>query len=56
MTIDLDRVAGDPTDEAGRILRYWGGNLKYVDLTNDGEQHELSDSRYTVVGMLRVEG
>lgn len=49
MEIDLDRVAGDPTTELERILRYWGGNMRHYDLTT-APSAEVSDSEYAVVG------
>lgn len=54
MEIDLDALAGDAETELGRILRYWGGNLKYYDLTKPVGDVECSDSTYTVVGAWRV--
>jgi hypothetical protein len=55
MTLDIDMHAltGDPATEVGRILRYWGGAMKQLDLTQPME-HELSDSEYKVVGMLKL--
>ena len=54
MEIDLDALAGDAETELGRILRYWGGNLTYYDLTNPVADVECSDSTYAVVGAWRV--
>jgi hypothetical protein len=51
--IDLDAVTGSPEQEVGRILRYWAGALKQMQLTV-GTEHELSDSEYKVVGLLKV--
>ena len=53
--IDLDAVTGTPEEEVGRILRYWAGALKQMELA-DGTQYELMDSTYTPVGHLRVTG
>jgi hypothetical protein len=53
LTIDLDAVSSDPADEAGRILRYWGGAMKQLDLGQPLEQ-PLMDSAYRPVGTLRV--
>jgi hypothetical protein len=36
-----------------RILRYWGGAMKQLDVTQPME-HELSDSEYKIVGTLRL--
>ena len=51
--IDLDAVTGNPEHEVGRILRFWAGALKQMELV-PGIEHELSDSEYQVVGHLRV--
>lgn len=53
--IDLDAVSGAPEQEVGRILRFWAGALKQMEL-EPGTEHELSDSEYKVVGHLRVTG
>ncbi len=53
LDIDLDAVTGDPADEAGRILRYWGGAMKQLDLTTPAE-FPLADSAYATVGMLKL--
>lgn len=56
LEIDLDAgaMAGDDrVAELGRILRYWGGSLKYVELT-PGARQDCSDSNYDVVGEWRV--
>jgi hypothetical protein len=52
--IDLDALTGDAGDEVGRILRYWGGATKAMDLGQPLEQ-PLMDSTYQQVGTLRVE-
>jgi len=49
LDVDLSRVAGDPTSELERILRYWGGNMRHYDLTQPVTT-EVSDSEYAVVG------
>ena len=54
MDIDLDALSGDTEAELGRILRYWGGNLKYYDLTAPVRDVECSDSTYAVVGSWRI--
>jgi hypothetical protein len=51
--IDLDAVTGTPEDEVGRILRYWAGALKQMEL-GAGTELELMDSTYAPVGHLRV--
>lgn len=53
MDIDLDLLTGDPATEIGRILRYWGGAMKQLDLTRP-LAHELSDSEYRNVGVLKL--
>jgi len=53
MEIDLDGVAGDPTTELERILRYWGGNMRHYELAT-GPSAEVSDSEYAVVGSWRI--
>ena len=40
--------------EMGRILRYWAGAMKQVELA-PGTRQEISDSDYTSVGEWRVE-
>jgi hypothetical protein len=54
MEVDLDAVAGEPAAELGRILRYWGGNTKHLDLTVP-QRHAVSDTEYVDVGELRIE-
>jgi hypothetical protein len=54
LEVDLDAVAGDPSAELGRILRYWGGNTKHLDLTT-AQRHAVTDTEYAEVGELRVE-
>lgn len=53
LEVDLDAVTADPADELGRILRYWGGATKQLDLTAEAEQ-TLMDSAYTPVGTWRL--
>ncbi|HTL41403.1 MAG TPA: hypothetical protein VL294_08005 [Pseudolysinimonas sp.] len=53
LDIDLDLLTGDHATEVGRILRYWGGAMKQLDLTQP-LQYELSDSEYRTVGMLKL--
>lgn len=56
LEIDLEAGAApdDPVAEVGRILRYWGGNAKYV-VFEPGVSHALTDSDYAEVGTLRIE-
>lgn len=51
--IDLDAVTGTREEEVGRILRYWAGALRQMEL-GAGTEFELMDSTYTPVGQLRV--
>lgn len=53
LTVDLDAVAGDPADELGRILRYWGGATTQLDLTSEAAM-AVMDSAYTPVGEWRL--
>lgn len=53
LDIDLDALTGDPATELGRILRYWGGSMKQLDVTQPFE-YELSDSEYKNVGVLKL--
>jgi hypothetical protein len=53
LDIDLDALTGDHASETGRILRYWGGAMKQLDLTQPFE-YELSDSDYKGVGAIRL--
>jgi hypothetical protein len=49
LEVDMTRLAGDPGTELGRILRYWGGAMKDIELT-DGATQALYDSEYHPVG------
>jgi hypothetical protein len=49
LEVDMERLHGDPAAELGRILRYWGGAMKQVELT-DGATQALYDSEYAPVG------
>jgi hypothetical protein len=56
LEVDLDAgaLAGPGrAEELGRILRYWGGSVKQVELAA-GARQELYDSAYTRVGEWRV--
>jgi hypothetical protein len=57
LEVDLDAggLTGDIRGaELGRILRYWGGAMKDVELA-PGARQDLMDSNYTRVGEWRVE-
>jgi hypothetical protein len=55
LEVDLDALPEDIRGaELGRILRYWGGAMKDVEL-GPGAREELRDSGYAVVGEWRVE-
>ena len=57
LEVDLDAgaLAGENrAAELGRILRYWGGYMKQMELA-PGAQQDLSDSDYAVVGSWRIE-
>ena len=49
LEVDMTRLTGDPGTELGRILRYWGGAMKQVDLS-EGATQALYDSEYAQVG------
>jgi hypothetical protein len=51
--IDLDQLPNPKGAELGRILRYWGGAAKQLDLSAPLEQ-ALRDSAYQPVGVLRI--
>jgi hypothetical protein len=55
LEVDLDAgaVKEAPADELGRILRYWGSNMKHCPLTL-GDNQALYDSTYTEVGSWTV--
>jgi hypothetical protein len=55
LEVDLDAgaVKDAPAAELGRILRYWGSNVKHVPLTL-GDRQALYDSTYTEVGSWTV--
>ena len=57
--LEVDLEAGALAGEAraaelGRILRYWGGAVKQVELA-PGARQELYDSDYAPVGSWRIE-
>lgn len=49
LEVDMARLSGDADAELGRILRYWGGAMKQVELTN-GAGSAIYDSQYQQVG------
>jgi hypothetical protein len=51
--IDLGQLPDPKGQEMGRILRYWGGAAKQLDLSAPLEQ-PLRDSAYQPVGVLRI--
>ena len=58
LEVDLDAGAlagANRAAELGRILLYWGGAMKQIELV-PGARQDLSDSDYVVVGAWRIEG
>ena len=55
VTMDDPALAEDPAGELGRILRYWGGNLRHYAL-RPGDGSLVYDSEYREVGRWRVAG
>ncbi|WP_314219679.1 hypothetical protein [Streptomyces zaehneri] len=53
VTLDEGAPAQDPAGELGRILRYWGGNLKHCAL-EAGDGSAVYDSAHQEVGQWRV--
>ncbi|MGW2046133.1 hypothetical protein ACWCPF_13255 [Streptomyces sp. NPDC001858] len=53
VTVDDGVSAQDRVGELGRILRYWGGNLKHYAL-EDGDGSAVYDSAYKEVGQWRI--
>jgi hypothetical protein len=51
LEVDMGKNAfdGNAVAEMGRILRYWGGNLKYFEM-KPGDGAEIRDSEYREVG------
>ncbi|MEU9355369.1 hypothetical protein AB0D65_31285 [Streptomyces griseoloalbus] len=54
VTMDDEALAKDPAGELGRILRYWGGNLRHYALV-PGDGSVIYDSEYREVGRWSVE-
>ncbi|MET8247009.1 hypothetical protein ABZV31_22860 [Streptomyces sp. NPDC005202] len=53
VTLDDGAMAQDPAGELGRILRYWGGNIRHYALDPE-EGSVIYDSDYREVGGWRV--
>ncbi|WP_217236551.1 hypothetical protein [Streptomyces sp. AC555_RSS877] len=54
VTMDDEALAKDPAGELGRILRYWGGNLRHYPL-RPGDGSVIHDSGHREVGGWRIE-
>lgn len=54
VSMDDEALAKDPVGELGRILRYWGGNLRHYPM-KAGDGSEIYDSEYREVGRWRIE-
>ncbi|NNH75537.1 hypothetical protein HLB23_37780 [Nocardia uniformis] len=59
LEVDLDALPGgvespDLADELGRILRYWGGNMKHYDLVA-GDGSGIFNSAYKEVGVWTIQ-
>ncbi|MEU0243233.1 hypothetical protein ABZ192_02745 [Streptomyces sp. NPDC006235] len=55
VSMDDAALAEDPAGELGRILRYWGGNLRHYAL-RPGDGSVIYDSEYREVGHWSVTG
>ncbi|MFF6947355.1 hypothetical protein ACFZAD_01650 [Streptomyces iakyrus] len=53
VTMDDAALAQDPAGELGRILRYWGGNVRHYAL-RPGDGAAIYDSEYREVGRWHV--
>ncbi|WP_344284912.1 hypothetical protein [Streptomyces hebeiensis] len=53
--VDQGRLVQDPEGELGRILRYWGGNLRHYSL-KPGDGSAVYDSDYQEVGRWHIAG
>jgi len=55
LEVDMGDTAwdGKAVEELGRILRYWGGNLKHYEL-KPGDGSDIYDSEYRDVGRWRI--
>ncbi|MFE7797096.1 hypothetical protein [Nocardia sp. NPDC057440] len=60
LEVDLDALPDGvpaPADlavELGRILRYWGGNMKHYQLV-EGDASDIYNSAYRQVGAWRID-
>ncbi|MEU1573512.1 hypothetical protein ABZ519_20620 [Streptomyces collinus] len=53
VTMDEAALVKDPAGELGRILRYWGGNVRHYAL-RPGDGAAIYDSEYREVGRWHV--
>ncbi|WP_329415403.1 hypothetical protein OG802_29760 [Streptomyces sp. NBC_00704] len=53
VSVDEGALAQDPVGELGRVLRYWGGNLKHYAL-EAGDGSAVYDSAGAEVGRWRI--
>lgn len=53
LEVEIDGFGENTQQELGRILRYWGGNLKYFKLV-PGDEAAITDSAYREVGRWRI--
>ena len=55
LEVDMDQgaVAKDAVGELGRILRYWGGNVRHYEL-KPGDGSAVYDSDYREVGRWEI--
>ncbi|WP_339156200.1 hypothetical protein [Actinomadura luteofluorescens] len=55
LEVDLSEgaVAEDAVAELGRILRYWGGNVRHYEL-KPGDGSAIYDSNYAEVGRWKI--
>ncbi|MFJ5260234.1 hypothetical protein ACIQAC_07125 [Streptomyces sp. NPDC088387] len=53
VTVDEGAMAKDPVGELGRILRYWGGNMRHY-AVQPGDTSTIYDSEYREVGEWRI--
>ena len=55
LEVDMGETAfdGKAAEELGRILRYWGGNLKHYAL-QPGDGCDIYDSAYRTVGRWEI--
>ncbi|MEV6431110.1 hypothetical protein [Nocardia sp. NPDC051463] len=60
LEVDLDALPdglpapADLAEELGRILRYWGGNLRHYQMV-EGESSDIYNSAYRLVGAWRID-